>query len=122
MCDWHDSVKQDSLYNQGAKGKNTPAGSTSRGVSLKSDKGESGVGWIFWHISSDTVCVHTFCKYTCRDGRFIAKSGFSGVQDNVCKFSELPQLILSNCQKPVKAGTLALTGFQQFDFVNQAVE
>ena len=33
----------------------------------------------------------------------------------MCGFSELPWLILSNCQNPVKAETLALTGFWQFD-------
>lgn len=38
----------------------------------------------------------------------------------VCKFSDLPLSILSNCQKPVKAETLALTGFWQFDLDSQA--
>lgn len=38
----------------------------------------------------------------------------------VCKFSDLPLLILSNCQKPVKAETLALTGIWQFDLDSQA--
>jgi len=40
----------------------------------------------------------------------------------VCKSSELPWLILSNCQKLVKAETLTLTGFWQFDLGDQAVD
>lgn len=45
-----------------------------------------------------------------------------GVSYNVCKFSGLLWLILSNCQKPIKDEILSLDGFWQFDFGNQAVE
>ena len=44
------------------------------------------------------------------------------VSDYVCNSSELPCWILSKCQKPVKVGTLALTGFRHFELDNQAVQ
>ena len=47
---------------------------------------------------------------------------FRRVSDYVCKSSGLPEWMISKCQKPVKAETLALTGFRHFEQVNQAVQ
>ena len=44
------------------------------------------------------------------------------VPDYVRKSSGLPEWMISKCQKPVKAETLALTGFRHFEQVNQAVQ